>query len=206
MASDPSKPSIVDELRGQLAAIEGRQTELIAEREDEGLAYQAVVDRKPRAIKRLEEINAEIANLTTQAASLEPALREAVRRENVAGEEAAAEKRREGARQADVVLTEASAIAKKFDEAALTLREHSIAYERKMIELRRLTGISPNYETVRIHMFRTLKSAVHRSPIHAGPVAPDEVTEMSKIAESWSASVRNWIASVLDKTTAKRAA
>jgi hypothetical protein len=42
---------MTSDLRGQIAAIEGRQLELTAERDDE-LAYEAIVTRDKKAIAR----------------------------------------------------------------------------------------------------------------------------------------------------------
>jgi hypothetical protein len=198
------KPSIADQLRSELAINDGHQTELRAERDE--LSYLALVDRRPQAIQRLAAINEEIGNLTTQAQTIEPALKEALRREGVAREQAAVEKRRDDARKADTALTEAEEIAKKFDEALLAVRANAVAFEAAMIKVRQLTGTSPRYDAIRVFMFRAVRTALFQTPVHVDSIAPAERTTLSEASASWSRSIRGWLASVLDKTTAKRAA
>jgi hypothetical protein len=169
--------TVTDTLRSNLASIEGRQTELLAERDE--LSYLALVDRQPAAIKRLAAINEEIENLKTQAGSIEPALREAVRRETQAAEEARAEKRRDDARQADAILDDAEKLALAFDDSLRTVRETAVAFEAAMIKVRRLTGASPQHDAVRVFMFRAVRTAFHQSPIHVDAIAPSERTELA---------------------------
>jgi hypothetical protein len=63
------KPSITDDLRSQLGALEGRQNELLAERDE--ISYLALVDRNKKAIERLANVNTELANITTQGRQLD---------------------------------------------------------------------------------------------------------------------------------------
>jgi hypothetical protein len=195
--------SVTDDLRSRLAAIEGHQTELLAERDE--ISYLALVDRDKKAVDRLNAINGEIERLKTQASSIEPALREATKRESAAREEAAAEKRRSDARQADVVLAEAEKIALKFDEALKAVSEHAIAFETAMINVRQLTGTSPRYDAIRVFMFRAVRSALHRTPVHIDAISVAEQTTLSAASTSWSRSIRGWIAGVINNNAAKAA-
>ena len=197
--------NVVDDLRGQLAAIEGRQVELVAERDE--ISYAAIVDRKPEAVKRLAALNGELANIATQTASLTAALREAAKRESQARDQELAAKRREDARKAGVEMAEAEKLAVKFDEALQVVGETSVAFEAAMIRIRQLTGSSPAYDSVRVFMFRAVRSALHRTPVHIDAISPAEQTTLSEASASWSRSIRNWIAGVLEnKTQAAKAA
>jgi hypothetical protein len=118
-----------------------------------------------------------------------------------------AQKRRDDARRADVVLAEAEDIARKIDDGLTAVSQNSMLFEQKMIEVRRLTGdITPRYDNIRVFLVRALRSAVHRGPLHIDPVAPSDVTTVTAAMAAWSKSIRGWIVGVLDKTTAREAA
>jgi hypothetical protein len=104
------------------------------------------------------------------------------------------------------MLTEAEAIATKLDEALAAVRDHAVAYETKMAEVRRLTGVGPQYQIIRIFLVRALQTALHRGPLHIVSIAPAERTTAQQASKHWSTSVRNMIAATLNKTAAKKAA
>jgi hypothetical protein len=193
--------SIVDELRSQLASLEGRQVELIAEREE--ISYLALVDRDKKAIERLAEINTELANTTSHASSLTAALREASSRETKAHEQEMAQKRRDDARRADVVLAEAEKLALKLDHAMAALKRDAIAFEQAMAEVRRLSGAGPQHTAMRSHLARAISSGLIGLPQHPDVLAPGERHSVTSLTTSWANQVRHRISTIIE--TAKTA-
>jgi hypothetical protein len=49
---------VTDDLRAQLSSLDGQRAELLSERDE--LSYLALIDKEPKAIKRLAAINEEI--------------------------------------------------------------------------------------------------------------------------------------------------
>jgi hypothetical protein len=119
--------SITEDLRAQLSSLDGRRAELLSERDE--LSYLALIDKEPKAIKRLTAINEEIRNLTFQIETNEAALKEAIRRETVARDEAAAEARRQNAREAEMLCIQAESIAEGMDAAFAMLVGRAQEYE-----------------------------------------------------------------------------
>jgi hypothetical protein len=196
---------IATDLRNQIAALEGHQIELVAERDE--LSYAALVDRKPDAIKRLTAVNGELANITAQTASLTAALREAGKREVAAMEEARASIRHENARAAGDLLTEIEVTAGAITQAMEDLKAHSITLRDQFAEIRRLTGVGPTNEALRVHLTRTLKVATMGSLMQIEHLAPDQRSSFADTAAAWIKSVSNWISQATgEKSAAKKAA
>jgi hypothetical protein len=195
----------INDLRAQLVDIEGRQAELIADRDEHSFA--AVVERQPQAIKKLAAINSELDNLKHRAASLQAALREATKRENAAAEAEAAEVRRRNAREADVLCSDAEAIAEKLDAAFAALALHAQEYEAAMGAIRRKINIGPQFDHVRVFLVRALRTAIHRTPLHLDAISPVDQTTVSQASASWLRNIRGQIARTLNsKPAAKEAA
>jgi hypothetical protein len=198
-----TKTSVTDDLRARLGACENRQQELFAERSE--IAFAAMVEKQKAAVQRLEAINNELSALTNERSVLESALVEATRRETAAEDAARAEKRRSDLRTADALLDDAEKIAQEFDDALRTVREAAVAFEAKMIQVRRLTGTSPQHDAIRVFLFRAIRTALHQSPVHIDAIAPSERTALMPVFQSWAKSARVLIANTL-KTAAKEAA
>ena len=142
------KNSVTDDLRKQLSDIEDHQAALITERDE--ISYLARVDRDKKAIERLNSINDELRNQTTRSETIQAALKEAARREAVAREELAAEARRQNAREAEKLCSEAEAIVEKLDAAFAAVRQHAQEYEATMGVIRRKVAVGPVFDHVRV--------------------------------------------------------
>ena len=205
MTTNAKTNNVADDLRAQLVDIEGRQVELLAERDE--ISYSAIVTRDKRAIERLTALNAELGNLQNQSASLEAALREATKRENAAAEAAAAEVRRRNAREADVLCSEAEAIAEKLDAAFAAVRLHAQEFEDVMGAIRRKAGVGPQFDHIRVFLARALRTATVRSPLHIESISPVDQTTVSQASASWLGNIRVHIVRTLNaKPAAKEAA
>lgn len=187
----------IDDLRSKLGAAEHRQVELNSEILE--ISYVAHTG-DGRAKKRLDEITIELGHLTTEVSSLTAALAEAARRELQQRDQEMAAKRRDDASKADAALAEAAVLAEKFDAALVTLRDTAVAFELKMGEARRLAGNSgvPAYDVIRIFMFRTLRTALHRTPLHVDAIAPLEQTTLRAAFTAWSRSAAAWLKRIAD--------
>jgi hypothetical protein len=200
-----TKKSVTDDLRAQLVDIDGRQAELIAERDE--YSFAAVVERQPAAIKKLEAINSELDALKHKTATLQAALREATKREIAAREEEAAEARRQNAREAEALCADAEAIAEKLDAAFAAVRQHAQEYEEVMGAIRRKLGTGPAYDHVRIFLVRALRTATVRSPLHTESISIVDQTTVSQATASWLGNIRCHIARTLNlKPAARKAA
>jgi hypothetical protein len=197
------KTSITDDLRAQLVDIDGRQTELIAERDEHSFA--AVVERQPAAIKKLEAINSELDNLKHRTASLEAALREATKREVAAAEAERAGKRKANAAAAADVLLHAEDTAALLTKAMADLRSHSLELQRQFAEIRGLIGVGATDQQLRIFLTRCVKTATMNTPMHLEHLAPNERTDVNAVVAPWVTSVRNWINAAVGEKPAKAA-
>jgi MoxR-like ATPase len=186
------KTSVTDDLRRQLVDIDGRETELLGDRDEH--SYAAVVERQPAAIKKLEAINSELNNLKHRAATLQAALREAVKREVAAGEADRADKRRANAAAAAETLLRAEETAAALTKTMTDLRSHSIELQRQFAEIRGLIGVGATDQQLRVFLTRCVKAAVMGTPMQIEHLAPDERTDdVNAVVAPWATSIRNWI-------------
>ena len=193
----------INDLRAELVDIEGRQVELLAERDE--ISYSALVERDKNAIARLAALNAELSNLKNQSASLESALREATKREVAAAEAERAEKRKANAAAAADALLHAEDTAALLTQAMADIRSHAVTLQTKFAEIRRLTGIGPTDQMIRIHLARSLKAATMGSPIQLEHLAPSERVPVDASIGPWAKSIRNWINTAIGTQPAKAA-
>jgi seryl-tRNA synthetase len=199
------KTNVADDLRMQLSDIEDHQAALITERDE--ISYLALVDRDKKSIERLNSINDELRNLTARAETVQAALKEAVRREGIAREEAAAEVRRQNAKEAEALCASAEAIAEKFDADLAALAQHAKDYETTMTAIRRLTGVGPQFDHIRVFLVRALRTATVRTPLHIESISIVDQTTVSQASASWLGNIRGHIARTLNaKPAAKEAA
>jgi hypothetical protein len=193
----------IDDLRGKLAASQGLQSELNAEiQEVSFLAHTGDI----KSQKRLDEIRTALSKVDIEIRSLTAALATAANMQVAEQDAARAELQRANASQAEGMIAEAELIAQALDKALLEVRDNAVAYEAKMVAVRRLIGYGPNYEIIRIFLVRALQTALHRGPLHIISIAPGERTTAQQASNHWAASIRNMIASTLQKTAAKKAA
>ena len=198
-----TKTSITDNLRAQLVDIEGRQTELIAERDE--YSFAAVVERQPAAIKKLEAVNSELDALKHKTASLEAALREAAKREIAAAEAERAEKRKANVAAAAEMLLRAEDTAALLTKAMDDMRSHSLELQRQFAEIRGLIGVGATDQQLRVFLTRCVKTATMNTPMHLEHLAPNERTDVNAVVAPWAASIRNWINSAVGEKPAKAA-
>lgn len=198
-----TKTSVTDDLRVRLGACKSRQQELLTERSE--IAYSATVEKDRAAIKRLEEINGELAALTNETSVLESALKEAHRRESAAEDAARAEKRRSNAGAAAEVLLETKATAALLAKAMLDTCELSSKLRAQFADMKNLTGAGPTAESVQVNLSRSLTTAVMNSPMKIAHLAPSDRCTIDAIVDDWSASIRNWITAALGDKPAKAA-
>jgi hypothetical protein len=194
---------ITQDLRAQLVDIEGRQVELLAERDE--ISYSALVERDKNAIARLAALNAELSNLKNQSASLESALREATKREVAVAEAERQEKRKANAAAAADELLHAEDTAALLTKTMADLRSHAITLQSRFAEIRRLVGVGPTDQMLRVHLARALKAATMGSPIQLEHLAPNERVEVDDVIGPWANSIRNSINAAVGEKPAKAA-
>jgi hypothetical protein len=197
------KTSITDNLRAQLVDIEGRQTELIAERDE--YSFAAVVERQPAAIKKLEAVNSELDALKHKTASLEAALREALKREVAAAEAERDAKRKQNAATAADILLHAEDTAALLTKALADVRSHSLELQSQFGEIRGLIGVGATDQHLRVFLTRCVKTATMHTPMHLEHLAPNERADVNAVVAPWAASIRNWINAAAGEKPAKAA-
>jgi hypothetical protein len=198
-----TKKSVTDDLRAQLVDIDGRQAELLAERDEH--SYAAVVERQPAAIKKLEALNSELDSLKHKAASLQAALREATKRENAAVEAARDAKRKHNAAAAAEILLHVEETAAQLTKDMAGLRSRSIELQRQFAEIRGLIGVGATDQQLRVFLTRCVKTATMNTPMHLEHLAPGERADVNAVVAPWAKSIRNWINSAVDEKPAKAA-
>jgi hypothetical protein len=192
-----------DDLRGQLAAVEGRQIELVAERDE--ISYGAIVEGDAKAVKRLAEINSELGNITNQTASLTAALREAGRRTAAASAAEAEEGERLRAERAAPIVERLALRGQALDAALQCYVENFVAAQR---EIDQLIGMGIPMTTRSLTMINM--DNAHDSAMlafgnrNARPVRVRRRT-FTELVDGWCLPPRNWIANKLT-TTAQKAA
>jgi hypothetical protein len=200
-----SKPkSVTDDLRGQLGALEGRQVELLAERDE--VSYTALVDRDPKAVKSLAAINEELSNIAKQSASVGAALKEAAKREAAAEDADRAKRRLADAEKASALLQEIEDDAVHADAALRTHGEKIEAMQTKIAAARRLVGAGPEHMAVIDHLCRATSVSLATVPVlrFRFPMPPGPRPSVTQLAQAWVHQIRTKISAIVE--TAKAAA
>jgi hypothetical protein len=192
----------IDDLRGRLAAIEGQQVELLAERDE--ISFAAVVDREKKAVQRLVEINTALSQMTSDASTVVAALADASRREMQQRDQEMATRRRNDAEQAETHLAKAEDLAQKLDQAMAKLKGAAVDFEKTMADVRRLSGAGPQHTAMRVHLARAISSGLMGLPQYPDILAPGDRHLVAEITQAWATQVRNKIAAVIE-TAAKAA-
>ena len=198
-----TKKTIADDLRAQLVDIEGRQAELLQDRDEH--SYSAVVEREPKAIKKLEAINSELDNLKNQSASLEAALREVLKREVAAAAAERDAKRKANATAAAETLARAEGTAELLTKAMSDMRAHSMELQRQFAEIRGLIGVGATDQQLRVFLTRCVKAATMNTPMHIEHLAPGERADVNAVVAPWATSIRNWINAAVGEKPARAA-
>jgi uncharacterized protein YhaN len=198
-----AKTSVTDDIRAQLSSLKGHKDELRSEKDE--LSYLALIDKEPKAIARLAALNEEIRNLIIQIETNEAALKEATKRESAAAEAERAEKRKANAAAAADALLHAEDTAAHLTKAMADLRSHAITLQSQFAEIRKLIGVGPTDQMLRVHLARSLKAATMGSPIQLEHLAPNERVEVDAVIGPWAKSIRNWINTAIGEKPAKAA-
>jgi DNA repair exonuclease SbcCD ATPase subunit len=192
-----------DDLRGKIAAIEGRQIELAAERDE--IAYTAHVERDKTAVKRLAEINAEIAHLSSELTSLNAALEEAGRRATAAVSAEAAEAEKARAEQALPIAERLAERGKKLDAAIQEYCANFNGVKEDLDALARLGVPIPTRDLVRVNLRRANDAAQASLDKTSRPVPPNQRHSFDSLLRGWAQPGLNWIKSKLSHAAAKAA-
>jgi hypothetical protein len=198
-----TKTNITDDLRSRLGNAESRQQELLAERGE--IAFAATVEKQKAAVQRLETINHELSALANEISVLEAALKEAHRRDLAAAEAERGEKRKANAAAAADALLHAEDCAALLTKTMADLRSHAITLQSRFAEIRRLVGVGPTDQMLRVHLARSLKAATMGSPIQLEHLAPNERVEVDDVIGPWANSIRNSINAAVGEKPAKAA-
>jgi hypothetical protein len=188
---------IVDALRAQLGNLEGRELELRGERDE--LAYAASVDREPRAIKRLAAIKTELADIAHETATIGAALRDAVKRERAAEEAERVSKRIQNAAAAEALVADVERLGVEIDTGLRALVEHSAQLRDRLSEIRKLIGVGPTHEALRVHLGRVLNSSLMGTSLHIAHLAPADRATATEITSRWSDSIRGGLTALTAK-------
>jgi hypothetical protein len=193
----------VDELRGRIAAIEGRQIELAGERDE--LAFEAVVAGNAKAAKRVAEIAAELVHLQNEVATLNAALAEAGRRAASASAAEAVEAERLRAEQAQPIAERLADRGKKMDAAAKVICEERAGIEADSAELARLGVPVASADLRRVNLRRWFDAAFISFDAQSRPVPPLDRHSADSLTKNWAGSMLTWLANKLNKNAAKAA-
>jgi hypothetical protein len=199
-----STSQIIDDLRGKLGAAQQRQVELDGEIQEISWAANT---GDVKAKKRLDEISNEQAHLATEIKSTTAALAAGARLEMQEREEAMAAKRRDDAKAAELLCAGVETIAEKFDATLAALAQHAQDYENELAKIRRLVGVGPSYDHVRVFLARALRTSTMRTPLHLETIAPGDRVTVSAATAIWLQNFRVHIVRTLNvKPAAQKAA
>jgi hypothetical protein len=192
------------DLRGRIDAAENHQLEVAAERDQ--IAFAALVERNPAAVKKLAALNAELARASTELASLNAAFAEAGRRSAVAEACRRDAEERDDATKAlellDSFEKRGAALDEKFNEA---IAEFSLLSE-DFRQLERLGFAPTTYALVHSNMRLALKSRLMGTGLAVEHLAPHHRRNFIDVIEGWASHVRARATARLKRNAAKSAA
>jgi hypothetical protein len=185
----------VSDLRRQIDELESKRLILQSERDD--LAYQAMVERLPAAVKRAADIGNELAKLTHAEALATAAYKTALRLEAEAKAAEATKQKRADLAEAEAMLPEVAQIATQIDAAMKTLQAATVAFQDKWAKLKRLSGAGPTVVATKVHIERALRTGLRGLPgLSIDLVSPTQRCSASSLNAGWSTQVRNVAAKV----------
>jgi hypothetical protein len=180
----------VTDLRGKIDAIENKKLILASQRDD--IAFAALVDREPAAIKQADAINDELTQLTHEEAMLNAALRTAQKRDADAKVAEQTSRKRADLERAVSLLPEALALAERMDAAMKGLHADTTAYDALWAQIRELSGAGPHKTARGVHLGRSFRVGLRGLPgIVADMVPPNERHGVAELDAGWSLQVRN---------------
>lgn len=193
----------IADLKGRIAAIEGREIELTAERDE--LAYAAHIERNGKAVKRLAEIGTELQHLADETASLNAAIAEAGRRAAAADTADRDAAEREKAEKALVLLDSfakrGAALDAKFDEAIAEFN----AMSKEFRELEALGYPPTTFALVASNMKLALKTKLMNTGLIVEHLAPHMRRNFLTALEGWTAHTRGRATARLNQKAATAA-
>ncbi len=193
------------DLRSEIADIETRQVQLTAERDE--LAFEAIVERDKKAVARVADINAELAKLTIEIATLNAALGTAIKRDREAKAVEVASQKRADLAKAEAMLPEVEQLARQIDEAMATLQIATKAFDDKWAVIKKLSGGGPGKAQLGVILSRSLRVGLRGLPgIIVDLVPPNERHSAAEINAGWEQQVRNLAATSSTQTKAANAA
>ena len=189
----PNFQTIIADLSARLAATEERRAALVTERIETSFAAHTG-DAKARA--RLTAISKNIAEIASEAESLQEALAEARRREKAAEYEAHVEKGKADARAALERIADWRERAAALDAALADFGEAYGKLKADMLSLATL-GAPPSGATVRSACPRAVAAALQAAGLSKeidtiGFLAPHERHSFADIVGGWSSQVERW--------------
>jgi hypothetical protein len=192
---------VTADLRARLTATEDRAVLLEGERTE--ISYQALVERDPKAKKRLAEINQELVLIGHEMEGVRAALQEANRRHEDAKTTEHAEAERRRAREALKLGKEALDLATALDKSAEKLVADAAALRAVMIRLGAL-GAAPAGVLIDNASRRAMATHLMGSKLQLQHLAPHERRTFLEFAKSWAVQVQAWADHRLGKPEAKQ--
>jgi hypothetical protein len=191
-------------LRTEIDAVESKKIIMASQRDD--IAFAALVDREPTAIKQAADINAKIAELTTQESMLNAALKTATRLEAEAKAAAATESERQRTEQARPIAERLAARGQRMDEAIRVVLEERAGIDADAEALAKLGVPVASADLRRVNLRRWIDTATMFFDKHSRPVPPGERTTAESLTSAFVQSSLKFITDKLNKAATKVAA
>jgi hypothetical protein len=191
------------ELRNRIDVIESKKIILASQRDD--VAFAALVDREPGAVKQAAEINAKIAELMTEESMLNAALKVAVKRENeVKAAQSDAAERDNAAKALDLLESFAKRGAALDAAFGAAIAEY-IGLSEEFRQLERLGYGPTTYPLVKVTMRTALLTKLMGTDLMVEHLAPHARKTFEGAIESWSSNVRGKAQARLNRNKSKAA-
>jgi hypothetical protein len=200
--------TIIADLNAKLAATEERRAQLVTERIE--TSFDAHTGGNTEARRRLSAINKSIAEIVSEAESLQEALASARRREKAAEHAVHVEKAKADARAALERITDWRERAARLDKALADFGEAYGKLNADMLVLAML-GAPPSGAMVRSACPRAVAAALQAIGITReieglGFLAPHERHSLADVVSGWVLQVERWAQARLGDDKAKEAA
>jgi hypothetical protein len=177
------------DLRDQINDRDSKRLMLMAERDE--LSYAAVVERNAAAAKRVAELNAELARLADETATLKAALVTVGKRAQAAAAAERDGKERDDAEKALELLDSFAKRGAALDDAFDKMIAEYMALCGEFRELEKLKFAPTTYPLVRVTMRTALLTKLMGTDLKVEHLAPRERKDFVGAIEGWAASVRN---------------
>jgi hypothetical protein len=191
------------ELRNKIDAIESQKLILTSTRDD--IAFAALVDREPTAIKQAAEINAKITELMTEESMLNAALKVAVKREAEAKAAQSDAQERDNAAKALALLDSFAKRGAALDAAFNAAIAEYTGLSEEFRQLERLGYGPTTYPLVKVTMKTALLTKLMGTDLVVEHLAPHARKTFEGAIESWSSNVRGKAQARLNRNKSKAA-